>query len=51
LKSLQYPEGNRSCGGFEKYVKGIEMKRFFANVLVRKVIDVGGGIITSAAPW
>ncbi len=30
LKSLRNPEENRSCGGFEKYVKGMAIKRFLA---------------------
>jgi len=29
LKSLPDPEENRSCGGFEKYVKGMTIKWFF----------------------
>jgi len=32
LKSLPDPEENCSCGGFEKYVKGITIKWFFGRL-------------------
>jgi len=32
LKSLPDSEENRSCGGFEKYVKGMAIKWFFGRL-------------------